>query len=303
MIKKILNTLLTGAVILSFTSCEKKEYESFEELDNRNITEYISKNNLQVTKYKNTDLFYQVLEEGTGRDIKYSETYPITFTVKSLDGSYVSADTFKSSNRYIDYFGYFPFSSNSAGGINSPVEKTEDLKEVIKNVLGKTNGKIRIIVPSRLTAYGRNGNRQLGIPPNASMDYTISVHDNVEDYEESVIKQRIVSAGFELGEFTRSEDGIYYKIITPGTGNVISADSTVTANYTLWNTGGEKIDSGENYRATLNYGTIESWGKMIPLIRRGGKIRFITPSAYGYGTSGSGGIGPFSPLDFEVNVQ
>lgn len=300
--KNILKSLLIGVVALGFMACEKQVYESFEELDNRNITEYISKNNLQVTKYKETDLFYQILEEGTGREIKYSEVYPITFSVKSLDGTYVAADTFKTSNRYIDYFGYFPFSSSLAGSNNSPVEKTEDLKEVIKNILGKTNGKIRIIVPSRLTAYGRNGNRQLGIPPNASLDYTIAIHDNIPEYEEGVIKNRIVKAGFQLEEFTKSEDGIYYKILNAGTGNPITLDSTITANYTLWNPAGDKLDSGENYKATLNYGTIESWGKMIPLVKRGGKIRFITPSAFGYGTSGNAGIAPFTPLDFEVTV-
>src|SRR5690606_40460199 len=61
--------------IVLLMGCSKKEYQSFEELDNANIREYIDKNNLTVHQYKETDLFYQVLEEGTGNPIDYTETY------------------------------------------------------------------------------------------------------------------------------------------------------------------------------------------------------------------------------------
>src|SRR5690606_27553594 len=101
--------------IVSLMGCEKKEYQSFEELDNANIREYIQKNNLTVHQYKETDLFYEVLEEGTGKPIDYTEAYPIVYTVKSLDGVYNSADTLSLNNRYADVFGYFPFGSSAAG--------------------------------------------------------------------------------------------------------------------------------------------------------------------------------------------
>src|SRR3546814_950219 len=100
---------------MSLIGCSKKEYQSCEELDNANIREYIQQNNLTVHQYKETDLFYQVLEEGTGNPIDYTETYPIVYTVKSLDGKYNAADTLSINNRYADYFGYFPFGSAYAG--------------------------------------------------------------------------------------------------------------------------------------------------------------------------------------------
>src|SRR5690606_40592959 len=96
------------------------------------------------------------------------------------------------------------------------VERTEDFKEVIREVLQKTNGKIRIIVPSRLLNYGRNGNKALGIPPNASMDYVITVHDNFEDYEDSVIRQMITRAGMDVADFEKTDNDIYYRILSPG---------------------------------------------------------------------------------------
>src|SRR5690606_26371888 len=79
--------------VMSLMGCSKKEYQSFEELDNANIRAYIQQNNLTVHQYKETDLFYQVLEEGTGNPIDYTEVYPIVYTVKSLDGTYNSNDT------------------------------------------------------------------------------------------------------------------------------------------------------------------------------------------------------------------
>src|SRR3546814_1965597 len=89
--------------IMSLMGCSKKEYQSFEELDNANIREYIQQNNLTVHQYKETDLFYQVLEEGTGNPIDYTETYPIVYTVKSLDGKYNAADTLSINNRSEDH--------------------------------------------------------------------------------------------------------------------------------------------------------------------------------------------------------
>src|SRR5690606_36979772 len=137
-------------VVISIVGCEKKEYQSFEELDNTNIQEYIRKNNLAVQQYKETGLFYEVLEEGTGRPITCESTYPVVYTVKSLDGVCNAVDTLSSNNRYAEFFGYFPFGSGYAGLPNSPVERTGDFKEVIREGLQYTNGKIRVIVPSRV---------------------------------------------------------------------------------------------------------------------------------------------------------
>lgn len=236
------------ATIGVIAGCSKKEYQSFEELDNANILEYIRKNNLNVSQYKETDLFYEVLEEGTGNPIDYKKSYPIVYTVKSLDGVYNSADTLSANNRYADFFGYFPFGSSFAG--SPTVEREGDFKEVIREVLKETNGKIRIIVPSRLM-YGRDGNRKLGIPSNASLDYVVTVHDNFVDYEDGVIQRAIANAGLDLEDFTKREDHSYYHIIQQGEGDAVSADSTVTVNYTLKNPAGSVIDSGTDTKLNL----------------------------------------------------
>ncbi|SFB81256.1 FKBP-type peptidyl-prolyl cis-trans isomerase [Parapedobacter composti] len=301
---KTTSGILTTAIAATafIIGCSDKEYYSFEELDNKNIREYIEKNNLtgQVHQYKETDLFYQVLDAGTGNPIDYRKRYPVVYTVKSLDGSYNAADTLTSSNRYADFFGYFPFGSSYAG--TPTVERTGDFKEVIREVLQHTNGKIRIIVPSRLM-YGRNGVPSQGIPPNASLDYVVTVYDNFEDYEDGVIQRMITDAGLNIEDFTKQEDNIYYRIIEQGEGDAITADSTVTVNYTLKNPVGNVIDSGTDSRFSLAGGVISAWPKIVPLVNKGGKIRFFTPSTHAYGLSGSSSMPPFTSLDFEVEVK
>ncbi|SKB29613.1 FKBP-type peptidyl-prolyl cis-trans isomerase [Parapedobacter luteus] len=288
------------AIVALLAGCGKQEYQSFEELDNANILEYIQRNNLNVSQYKETDLFYQVLEEGTGNPIDYTKTYPVVYTVRSLDGAYNSGDTLSFNNRYADYFGYFPFGSSAAG--TPTVERTGDFKEVIREVLQKTNGKIRIIVPSRIM-YGRNGSPSQGIPPNASLDYVVTVHDNFEDFENNwVIPNMIKRAGLNIDEFTKTDDGIYYKILTQGTGDPITVDSTITAIYTLRAPAGNILDSGDNFETELS-GVIAAWGKIVPLLNKGGKVRLFTPSPHAYGSTGNQQIPPYASLDFEIEVK
>lgn len=305
-LKRIFPVLLASAFFIAL-GCEKQEYQTIEELDEENIQSYIRQNNLTVMRYKETNLYYQVLEPGTGRDIDFREQYPIVYTIRSLDGNYASNDTLNIANRYADYLGYFPFGSASA---NDPVvERTEDLKEVIKEVLQKTNGKIRIIVPSRLLNYGgRNGVPSLGILPNSSMDYVIHIHDNFEDYEDAVIQGMITNAGLDIADFEKTESNIYYNIIAFGDGDVITADSTVSATYTLRDPAGEIRDSGEEVSFNLNGGVIRGWSEILPLVRKGGKIRFFLPSPTAYGVQGSppssfdAGFPAFLSLDYEVEV-
>lgn len=295
--------ILSTVILIGLGSCEKRTYQTIEELDGANINEYIIKNKLSVNRYKNTNLYYQIIKPGTGNPITFEGTYPLIYTIRSLDGSYQAIDTLASSNRYLDFMGYFPFGNTYAGTPNSPVERQDDLKFVIKDMLQHTNGQIRILVPSRLTGWGRNGNRELGIPPNASMDYLISVYDNLDDYEEGVIQASIVREGFSLAEFTKSPDNIYYKIIEPGTGDPISSTSIVNAKYKLKDPSGKVLeDNTDGLELNLGGGTITAWTKIIPLIKEGGKIRFFTPSKNAYGPAGNDNVSQFLTLDFEVEI-
>ncbi len=304
---KSISRIVPFALAIGFVAgCKDQEYYSFEELDNKNILEYIQQNNLTVQQYKQTDLFYQLLEEGTGSPIDYRKSVPVVYTVKSLDGKYSASDTLNGNNRYAEFFGYFPFGNAAAG--TPTVERTGDFKEVIREILKKTNGKVRIIVPSRLM-YGRKGVPAQGIPPNASLDYVVTVHDNFTDYEDGVIRNMIGKAGLAIDEFEKTADNVYFKILEPGTGDPITVDSTVTVSYILKNPAGGVLQTNDSYESRLS-NNILGFQDMVTKVKKGGKIRFFLPSPVAYGVGGSFdtrtqtySIPQFFSLDYEVTVK
>lgn len=278
--------LLALAVLL--VACTK-EYASITEEDEINIQAYISANNLSMQKFDTTGAYYSVVSPGVGPELDYTKQIPLIFTVKSLDGKYTSQDTFI--NHYAGRFGYYT---------------PNVLREAIMANLKNEGGTIRVIVPSR-KAYGRNGSGP--IPGNASLDYTVKVLERAKlaQYEDAVI-QSYLSKNSLIG-FTKSADGIWYKITEPGTGTkIIGLDSTVTFNYTGKLLNGTVFETNEGVSTILS-GYIPSWQKIVPLIKEGGSVRFVAPSSFSYGLAGSQAssvgqisIPAFAPLDFDVKV-
>src|SRR5690606_5467231 len=141
------------------------------EMDEENIQNYIRQNNLDMEPFGTTGMYYQIIEEGTGSVLDYKVSVPIVYSFKTHDGSYASVDTFSVGNRYADFLGYFPYGSSVANNQSgSPLDKEDGLKSVLHQVLKYGDGKIRVLVPSRL-AYGRNGSGKIG--SNQCIDYTI----------------------------------------------------------------------------------------------------------------------------------
>ncbi|KAA8486705.1 FKBP-type peptidyl-prolyl isomerase-like protein [Arcticibacter tournemirensis] len=269
-------------LLVAVTAGCKKEYDNIEVEDEKNIQEYIQKNGLNMQVYDTTGIYYQVTKMGTGSPIDYTQQLPVVYTVKSLDGVYSSQDTIL--NHYANYFGYY-----------SPAS----LRDLMKDVLKNQGGSIRIILPSR-KAYGRGGNTSLGIPGNASLDFTVSILEKskLPAYEDQMIKKYL---GTDLPNYTKSEDGIYYKISEAGTGKEIRTDSTVTVNYSGSFMNGTVFDSYEGYSSQVD-GFINAWKKILPLLKEGGSVKFVTPSSSAYGLQGSSSIPAFSPLGFDVKV-
>src|SRR5690606_41863692 len=103
-LKRIFPVLMASMYFLA-VGCDDKEYETIEELDEENIQAYIRQNNLSVARYKQTSVYYEVLEPGTGSDIDFRQHYPIVYTIRSLDGVYVAHDTLSASNLPAGLFG------------------------------------------------------------------------------------------------------------------------------------------------------------------------------------------------------
>jgi FKBP-type peptidyl-prolyl cis-trans isomerase len=267
-------------------SCQK-EYETIDVLDDRNVQEYIKLNKINMQEYQGTGIYYQVVTPGTGQEVQYSDRIPALITMRSLDGKYVSVDTFSIANRYYNFLGYY---------------NPEPIRIGVKEVLKKSNGTIRMIIPSRL-AFGRNGSGS--IPGNASLDITVRALDisKLVEYEDFTIKKYLESNS--LTGFTKTTTGLYYKIGQPGTGSPITTDSTIVANYTgklLNGTIFDRAVAGSEATFTLN-SLVKGWRQGVPLIKQGGSIRLIVPSSLGYGLDGSSpAIPAFSVLDFDITV-
>ncbi|WP_026897824.1 FKBP-type peptidyl-prolyl cis-trans isomerase [Daejeonella oryzae] len=102
----------------------------------------------------------------------------------------------------------------------------------------------------------------------------------------------------------RHESGVYYQIIAPGSGSTIySANTSVSAKYKGRLLSGSVFDEATANPISFKLGgVIVGWQIGVPLIQKGGKIRLLIPSAYGYGQSSAGSIPANSVLDFDIEL-
>ena len=103
---------------------------------------------------------------------------------------------------------------------------------------------------------------------------------------------------------TKHSSGLYYQIITPGSGAAPSLNSKVFITYTGKLLNGTQFDQATNPSTTgwALGSLIEGWQIGLPLIKKGGKIKLIIPSSLAYGCNGAGPIAPNSVLYFDIDL-
>lgn len=102
-----------------------------------------------------------------------------------------------------------------------------------------------------------------------------------------------------------TESGLQYKIITAGTGSKPSAESTVEVHYAGRLLDGTEFDSSIKRGAPVKFGVtqvIAGWTEALQLMPEGSKWELYIPADLGYGSGGSGPIGPNAVLIFEVEL-
>lgn len=103
--------------------------------------------------------------------------------------------------------------------------------------------------------------------------------------------------------YTEHPSGILYEIVSPGTGVNPSLSSTVSCYYTGKLMNGTTFDAATSNPATFPLANvIEGWKIAIPLIKTGGRIKMVIPSALAYSCVGTNGIAGNSPLFFDVTL-
>lgn len=105
----------------------------------------------------------------------------------------------------------------------------------------------------------------------------------------------------------RDSTGLYYKIITPGTGTdtmKLTSKMSIIYRGTLLN--GTQFDSSADTATTLRgamlMNLIQGWQIGLRKVTKGGEIQLFVPSALGYKQQNLGTIPPNSVLVFKVKL-
>ena len=103
---------------------------------------------------------------------------------------------------------------------------------------------------------------------------------------------------------TAHSSGLYFQIISQGTGATPTLNSKIFVTYTGKLTNGTTFDSGTTPAGTgwALGGLIPGWQLGIPLIQKGGQIKLIIPSSLAYGCQGYGSIPGNSVLYFDISL-
>jgi len=123
-------------------------------------------------------------------------------------------------------------------------------------------------------------------------------------------KQKAASAAFltkaaaQTGA-QKTESGLVYRELRPGTGASPKASDTVKVNYRGTLVDGSEFDSsykrGQPETFTVG-GVIKGWTEALQLMPVGSKWQLFIPANLAYGDRGSGPIGPNATLVFEVEL-
>ncbi len=103
----------------------------------------------------------------------------------------------------------------------------------------------------------------------------------------------------------RTENGIYYIIDVEGTGDHPTINDEVEVHYEGYLLDGSIFDSSIARNETSTFplrNVIVGWQLAIPLLKEGGKGKFLIPSIHAYGSRGSGSIPGNTVLIFDVEL-
>jgi FKBP-type peptidyl-prolyl cis-trans isomerase FkpA len=298
-------TFLLFATI-ALVSCRKDNYgPTIKEYDEDQIKSYISTNGITGMTRDTSGMYYNIINPGTGPAIDYSDNISVVFSVRSVDGKYISVDTI--SNHFQEFAGHITSIKNPIGiGVSG-------VQSAIHNILKYHGGAMRLIVPSRL-AYGTggagSGSSELTsgrIAGNQCLDYYIHVIDNQATYDVASIKRYLTNNNL-TSVMQYDPAGFWYQIDVSGTGTVpITENSTIQMTYTATIFDGTVVDQ---YNETTNMQPFDVpdliQGVQIALKKyatAGALIRIVMPSSLAYGKTGSGSVPPNSCFRFDVQVR
>ena len=127
-------------------------------------------------------------------------------------------------------------------------------------------------------------------------------YESIEEVDERKIQNYITTQKLNL---TKDASGIYYQVLTPGTGETPKNSDQVFFGYTAKSVEGKEYFTSDSYSLNtgfLGYVRPEGWRLALYKINRGGKVRVVFPSTLGFGRNGSGIIEGNEVLDSELEL-
>ncbi len=122
--------------------------------------------------------------------------------------------------------------------------------------------------------------------------------------QKAASQELLAKAAAEPGA-TKTESGLIYREITPGTGPSPTPTDTVKVNYRGTLADGTEFDNSAKHNEPaqfpLNH-VIPCWTEGLQKIKVGGKAKLVCPSTLAYGDQGRPGIPPGATLTFEVEL-
>ncbi|QJD95521.1 hypothetical protein HH214_06365 [Mucilaginibacter robiniae] len=294
---KQLYTALFLLGTLCLYSCRKDKTDiSLKAYDEQQIQAYIKSNGLTNMKRDptggdTTGIYYEILSQGTGATLKYSDDISFVYTIKSLDGKYTVSDTVL--NHSYSYVGTLTPSG---------------LQLAMYNLVKNKGTRAHLLIPSHL-AYGSSGSGtgSSRLQGNESLDYYVNVINDQTAYDDLTV-QKYMSANSLVGftqvidPATNKPDGVYYKVSQAGTGvDAITSNSTVYLQYSGFLLNGTMFDQyndqGTNATNTgeavnlFNLTGLFPKGWILPLtkVTAGAKLTIVMPSRMAFGTSTASG--------------
>ncbi len=127
--------------------------------------------------------------------------------------------------------------------------------------------------------------------------------DDFDPAKQAIIDDAAIQAYMKANNITATKDasGLYYEIVTPGTGDYPNANSTITVNSTGKLLNGTVFDTESGLNVPLS-NVIKGWQIGVPHINTGGRILLLIPSALGYGNAVRDGIPKNSVLIFTIDL-
>jgi FKBP-type peptidyl-prolyl cis-trans isomerase FkpA len=126
----------------------------------------------------------------------------------------------------------------------------------------------------------------------------------VAEKEKVVSQAYLVKAAAEPGA-TKTESGIVYMELTPGTGASPKASDTVKVHYRGTLINGTEFDSSYKRNEPAQFpltGVIKCWTEGVQKMKIGGKSKLVCPSDLAYGDRGRPSIPGGAALIFEIEL-